>query len=853
MVFAEYTLKGVEETLEKLKSNRAGLTEKEIEERLCLYGPNEIRKREKGVFYIFWRQIKSPFFYLLSLASLVSFLIGEETEALFILFFVFLYIFLGFIQEAKAHNTLKILKRYLPSQVLVRRSGIKKWIDKKELVPGDIVILGSGDIVPADLRIIEEKGLLVDESILTGESVPVNKEARALSEETKEIFEAKNILFAGTSIIGGTAEAVVFATGNKTVIAEISRSGAEIKKETLYEKELLEFARLILRIVVVTIVFIYLANLIIKGGANSLEFLIFCIALIVSILPEALPAVVSFSLSLGVLKLAKERVVVKRLAAVESLGGIEVLCTDKTGTLTENKLTLERIFSVNQEKCLKYGLLSSCFVTKEMKLAENSFDKALLEYAGQEIRELIKKIDVIFEIPFDSYRMRNSVLIKTEKGKKFLICKGAPDRILDLCSKTEGQLNKKKIKEEIEKEGKEGKRVIAIAYKEINKEDISEKDEKGLIFLGYFSFKDPLKKTAVPAIHLARKLGVEVKILTGDSPEVAGRVAQEIGIIDDSSKVITGKQLEALSPEEFKKICREFSVFARLSPSVKYKIIKTLQEDFEVGFLGEGINDIPALEAAHVSIVVESACDMSRESADIVLLKKDLGVLIDGIKTGRKIFANINKYIKTTLASNFGNFYSLALISLIIPFLPMLPVQILFLNFLSDIPLFAIVTDAVDVQELRRPKFYRLNKIILLIFLLGLISSVFDFIFFGLFHKLPVSSLRTLWFIESLLTEIALIFSIRTSRFFFKTISPSRSLTISSLLVIILSILVPFLPLGKELFHFVSPPMEYMGIVLSLVLVYFMISESVKLFYFHYWFKPLELVKEEKPNNKTKK
>ena len=838
MKFSDYTTKNIEEVLKELETREGGLSEKEAQNRLQVYGFNELKTREAGLFEIFWRQFKSPFLYLLFIAALIAFLIGEKINGLAILFFVLINALLGFFQEARAGRATLLLKKYLPADTRVFRDGLEKMIDKKFLVPGDLVLLEAGNIVPADLRVFETKNLLVDESVLSGESVPVSKISQPLLKETQEIFEAKNIIFAGTSIISGEAEGIAIGTGKKTVLGEIAKLVSGIVRESVYEKTLLKFSRLVLRIVVTTIIFVFLANLIIKGTTNFLDFLIFSIALVVSIVPEALPLVVTFALSEGALKLAKEKVVVKRLSAVEDLGDIEILCTDKTGTLTENKLSLEKIFAEDKEKCLLYGLFSSAYIKEKIESSQNPFDLAILREASQEIRESLKKSKIISEIPFDSFRLRNSVLLEDFQGKRILIVRGAPEIILKLSSKIDSGLNKEIVGKEIEKEGREGKRTLAVAFKEFLGEDFSEKDEENLTFLGYFSFRDPLKKTAKEAIQLAGKLGIRIKILTGDSKEVAGQVAKEIGLIDDQEKVISGETLDSFSEEDLERACREFSVFARVSPQTKYRIVKTLREKYEVGFLGEGINDAPALKVAHVSIAVAGAADVSREVSDIILLKKDLKVIVNGIKQGRNIFSNINKYIKCTISSNFGNFYSIALISLFIPFLPMLPAQILLVNLLSDFPLISVASDRVDAEELKKPKLYQLNKFIPLIALLALVSTAFDLIFFGIFHKIEPAFLQTLWFIESILTEIFLIFSIRTSRFFLKSKLPSLPLLFISFLTVLTTILLPFTHFGKKIFFFVSPPIPFLLITIFLTVAYFSVSEIVKLIYFRHW-KPL--------------
>lgn len=734
MNFSTYTTKSVEEVFSILKTSEDGISNEEAGERIKTYGFNEIRAKETGFFDIFLRQFKSPFFYLLFIAAVLAFLIGEKIDGILILCFVFINVLLGFFQEARAHRAISLLRKYLPEKIKVLRKGIEKEIEKNFLVPGDIVLLGAGDIAPADLRVLEINNFMVDESVLTGESAPVAKISNSLQKETKEVFEAKNIIFSGTSVISGKTKGIVINTGRNTVFGKITKLVAGIKKESVYEKNLGNFSQLILRIVVVTIVFVYLANLIIKGGRNLLEFSIFSIALIVTILPEALPLVVTFSLSSGSLKLAKKKVVVKRLVAIEDLGDIEILCIDKTGTITENKLQLDEIFAKDKEKCLSFALFASsaCEKFKSDNNLLNPFDSALFQKSPENIKQSLKKIRIISEIPFDSFRLRNSVLLQEPEGKRILVVRGAPEVILKLSSGFDGNLPQEVFKKEMERKGSEGKRILAVAFKEFEKNNLSEDDEKDLIFLGYFCFKDPLKATAKATIQSANKLGVKVKILTGDSKEIAGFVGKEIGLIKDPQKVITGEELDALPEEEFEKKCEEFSVFARVSPQTKYKIVLQLAKRCEVGFLGEGLNDAPALKAAHLGIAVKEATDIAKDVADIILLEKDLGVIIGGIEEGRNIFSNINKYIKTALSSNFGNFYSIAFISLFIPFLPILPTQALLVNLLSDFPLITVSSDRVDPEELRKPKFYQLNNFISLIVLLALVSTVFDFIFFAI-------------------------------------------------------------------------------------------------------------------------
>lgn len=835
MDFSKYTTKTEDELLDILGTRAAGLSEKEARERQESFGLNEIRAKKEGMADILLRQMKSPFFYLLLTAAIVAFLIDERTNALIVLFFVLINTLIGFFQEARAYKALNILKGYIPSTVRVLRQGKEKAIEQKFLVPGDIVLIEGGNIAPADLRLIKQRNLLVDEEALTGESAPVAKESEALLEEAKEIFEAKNIVFTATSIVSGEAEGVVIATSKETVFGEIARIASEAVKESAYGKNILYLSRVILKIVISSIAGVFFLNYLLKGNADILDFLIFCVALVVSIIPEALPAVITFALSDGALKLAKNRVVVKRLSAIEDLGDIEILCTDKTGTITENKLSLVGLFSKEAEKCFLYALLCSPFFDEDIESSGNSFDSAIFEKAPLLIKKGMAKFKQLFEAPFDNERARNSALVEDPLGRKLLIVKGAPEIIISLCRQFPKDVTPEVIGEKVRKEGEEGKRVLALGFKEFEKETYSPSEEADLTFLGYFSFEDPLKQSAKEAIVLSRRLGVDVKIITGDAKEVAGAVAREVGLVKDSAEVILGKELQALPEEEFLSACKKFKVFARITPQVKFKIVQSLQKEFEVGFLGEGVNDAPALKLANVAIAVKEGSDISREVSDIVLLKKDLKAIVEGIKIGRNIFSNINKYIKCTIASNFGNFYSISAISLFVPFLPMLPVQILFVNMLSDFPLIAVAGDSVDAEELRKPKMYQISSLTFLIVALALVSTVFDFAFFFIFRKYDISLMRTLWFVESILTEILLIFVVRSRKFFAKAKAPSFILLFLSILTVFVTILLPFTNLGKNVFDFRPPSFLPLAVLFGLLLGYFFSSEAVKLIFFRFW------------------
>ena len=829
--FSQFAKKDIKEVFDILKSRKSGLSEEEVKEKRKIFGLNEIKEKEKSFFEILFSQFKSPFFYLLFFASILAFLVGEKIDALLILIFATLNVILGFTQEFRANRALSLLKQYFPSRVCVLREGKEKIVDQKFLVPGDIVILEAGNVVPADLRIIEAKNLLVNESILTGESEPVAKIKEKL-ESAENVFEAKNILFSGTFLVSGKAKGIVISIGKETEVGKIGKLIAKIERPSVYEKEIRDFSKVILKFVILTIVFLFLANLLIKRQENLIDFLIFCLALLVGIVPEALPVVVGVSLSNGALRLAKRNVLVKRLAAIEDLGNVEILCTDKTGTITENKLTLSEVFSEDEKKCLEFAFFASSILEKDVSVATNPFDLAIYEKVKEKIGQL-KKTRLISEIPFSPQRLRNSALVEIQK-KKYLILRGAPEKIFELAKDVK---NKEKLMEKVREKGKEGERVLAVAFKEFDKENYSEEDEKDLEFLGFLFFVDPLKKDASSTIKLAKKLGVQIKILTGDSPQVAGAIGKKVGLIEKEDEVILGKDLEKLPEKEFDEVCEKYSVFARVLPETKLKIIKSLQKKYEVGFVGEGINDAPALKEANVAIAVKGAADVSKEAADIVLLRDDLNTIIEGIKRGRNIFSNIQKYIKATLSSNFGNMYSMAAISLLFPFLPMLPTQILLLNLLTDLPLVAVATDTLDPQELKRPKAQRFSQIFPLILLLASVSSLFDFIFFGSFYFFGEKAIQTHWFLLSVLTELLIIFSVRTKKFFLLAKRPSSILIFLSLFVLLFSFLLPFTKFGQNYFYFISPTISSILIVVSICLAYLLANEMVKFFYFRHLIK----------------
>lgn len=826
-----YSNKTPKEIAAELKVDLSyGLDPEEAAGRLKQCGPNEIAGRSAAWYHILLRQFRSSFIYLLLGAAALAFILSEYTDGIMIVLFVFINVLLGFLQEYRSEQTLKLLKQYTISRATARRAGKELSVKSHDLVPGDIIALAAGDKIPADIRFIEAINLKVNETILSGESEAINKESRTVKRRIKDIYGALNLGFSGTTVVSGRAIGIVLLTGDKTAMGDIAHLAGETKHVSSFEKGIARFSQFIIKLVVITLTLVFSANILIKGDqVDFVSLIIFSIALAVSVIPEALPLVMTFSLSRGALRLAKKKVVVKRLSAIEDLGGIEVLATDKTGTITENKLTVKDIYAADKKQALFSANLVSAGVRSALL---EPFDVALWSALPERERKLIGEYIKIGEIPFDPKRRRGSVLVQKGRDLEFIV-RGAPEEIIPLAqnlSKTEKNLIGRWVRER----GGRGLRVLAVASRsvaEYNPENLTRLEED-LEFLGVIAFVDPIKPSTMAAIKKAGELGVAIKIITGDSPEVAGAVAHQVGLTKDSRELITGSEFMELSETERREAVLKYAVFARVLPEQKHRIIELLERECEVGFLGEGINDTPALKAANVSIVVESAADIAREAADIVLLEKNLEVIIDGIRDGREVFANTTKYIKITLASNFGNFYAVAIASMLIDFLPMLPIQILLVNLLSDFPMIAIAADAVDPGEIASPRRYSVKDIMVIATILGIVSSIFDFLFFGLFVRFGATTLQTYWFIGSILTELALIYSLRTRFFFLKAKAPSGSLFALSIVAAAATVIIPLTGIGREIFRFIRPDFYHLALIFGLVVAYFVVTETVKLFYY---------------------
>ena len=840
-----YSNKATNEIVDELSTSVNGLTEKEAVLRLSKFGSNEIRVKKVSAHSVFARQFKNPFIYLLFGAAIIALFLKEFVDIIVILAFLIINGSLGFYQEYKSEKLIEKLKSFIRTKAKVYRDGKLDVVDKSGIVMGDLILIEKGDVVPADMRLIKSHNLTIDESILTGESKASRKDFQ-FKGIVREAFQARNLTFWGTNVISGSGEGIVIATGMETQVGKISELAEHIERKSGFEIMVLNFSKFVLKLVIVTLIILFGADLILKGSSiNMGQTLLFILALAVSVVPEALPIITTITLSKGALNLAKKNVVVKRLSSLEDLGNIEVLCSDKTGTITKNELELQDCLSLNKQKCFSLGI-ASCAIYNTEDLKESPFDFAIWQKSDKQLRDEAVDNEVLFSEPFDPEERISSIVLRNKKTNEVsIIIKGAPEAVFSRAQfifrgdeKEPFSPHAEELSKQFIESGKKGYRVLAIATKKVGQEsDYAKYLEDDFIFAGMFTFYDPLKPTAKEAISRAKKLNVEVKIITGDSLEVAEHIARQSGILGEGEKGVLGSELDEMNHESFSQSVLDFKVFARISPEQKYKIIQEIQKTKPVGFLGEGINDAPALKLANVAIVVDSASDVAKEVADVILLHKDLKVVIDGISEGRKIYTNVIKYIKYTLAGNFGNFYTIAGISLMIPYLPMLPTQILLTNILSDLPLIAVADDNVDSQELKKPSHYNIRDVALISIILGLVSSLVDFVFFGLFFRYGEQNIQTMWFIESILAEIILIFSIRSRLPIWKAAPPSKTLVLSCAIASIVTVVLPFTDFGQKVFHFVGPTGKFVAMVMTLVILYFAVTEMVKIWYYRAYFR----------------
>ncbi|MFA5393598.1 MAG: magnesium-translocating P-type ATPase [Candidatus Ratteibacteria bacterium] len=828
----EYLSSSPEEILKKLNTSLKGLSEREVEIRLEEYGHNEpARKKKRTIIVKILSYFVNPLVVVLLIIASFSLFFGQKISAVLVFLMAAMSVFLSFIQEHRAGKEAEKLSEMVRATATVYRNGRLREIKIREIVPGDIVDLSAGDMIPADLRIISGKDLFINQASLTGESFPIEKIAAPVQSASNAASEFSNIAFMGSSVVSGTALGVVIKTGISTRFGELSRRIAAMRTETGFEKGMRGFTWLMLRAMFFMVMFIFAINALRRG--NLVESLLFSLGVAVGLAPQMLPMIVAVNLSQGAIAMAKKQVIVKRLNSIQNFGAMDVLCTDKTGTLTLDKIVLEKhcdVIRQEDEDVLRYAYLNSFYQTG----LKNILDRAILKYA----KLLVKQFKKVDEIPFDFSRRIMSVVVAMD-GKDKLISKGAPEEIFKRCSRYEldgelldfDDLILSDLKEEYDSLSAEGYRVLAIAYKdiEVKKEAYSRDDEKELILKGYVAFLDPPKPTAKDAIRALKNLGVELKVLTGDNELVTRKICSDVGL--DVTNLVTGDRVDTLTHKELRELVETTSVFARLSPLQKEKIINALRDNKRiVGYLGDGINDAPALKASDVGISVNNSVDIAKESADIILLKKSLMVLEDGVIEGRKTFGNIVKYVKMGSSSNFGNMFSMTGGSLFLPFLPMMPIQILLNNFLYDLSQLAIPTDNIDKDYLLKPRPWNVAAIKKFMVIIGPISSIFDFLTFGvmlfLFHaRAPL--FQTGWFIESLCTQTLVIHVIRTGKIPFLESRPSRFLILTSILIVSIGMFIALSPVAK-FFGFVAPPPSYFVILFLIVITYLFMVQGVK-------------------------
>ena len=837
-----------EEVLAKLDTSQSGLTSEEATNRIQTYGYNQLpqKKRRAGAVEFLYH-LRNPLVFILLFAGLISGLIGKALDAGIIFAIVLISVVLDVYQETKAEKSAEMLKKRVVTTATVLRDGAKKEIPLSSLVPGDIIHLSAGDIVPADSRVISQKDLYVDQSGLTGESFPVEKTTTATTAVgNATITEASNYVFLGTSVVSGTAAAVAVRTGGSTEYGKIAEQLVGRAPETEFERGLRRFGFLITQVALVLVIFVFFTNAFLKPVVSHqqtdiLESLLFAVALAVGLTPELLPMIVSVNLSRGALEMSKKSVIVKRLASIQNFGNMDVLCTDKTGTLTENVITLvlhTDIEGKDSEKVLFYAFLNSYYETG----LKSPLDEAVLKYKQLDVNGF----DKVDEVPFDFIRRRVSIVVDHEKGR-LMICKGALEEIASVCSRLElkdkivGLTNEqqKKMQDNYHRLSSQGFRVLGVSYRRIEeKPAYSAKDERDMIFLGFIAFMDPPKESSKESLRLLKKAGIELKILTGDNELVTGKVCEQLGF--EIKGVVLGSDVAVLQDAALARTVEKANVFARVSPAQKDRIMSALKRNRHVvGFLGDGINDATSMHTADVGISVENAVDVAKESADIILLQKDLTVLSAGALEGRKTFGNTMKYILMGISSNFGNMFSAAGASVFLPFVPMLPTQILLNNMLYDISEVAIPTDNVDQEYIQKPKRLDITYIRNFMLFFGPISSIFDFLTFFIMLQVfngyaNISLFRTAWFIESLCTQTLVIFAIRTRKSPFYKSRPSKALFLTSIIVVAIAVIFPLTPLGIP-FEFIAPPLKFFGILAGFVGAYLVLVEILKrLFYKRY-------------------
>ena len=822
-----------EDAFKIVSSSGKGLSSDKAKALLKQYGANTFKARSRSSsFILFLVQFKNPITILLIAAALLSMGLGDFSDAFIILFIILVSSSLGFWQEKGAANAVAELLKMVQIKCRIVRDEKEIELPVENVVPGDIIVLSAGDVIPADCLLLESKELFIDEAAFTGETFPVEKNIGVVVADAA-LAKRTNALFMGSHVISGKARALVIETGKQTEFGKISDRLRLKNPETDFEKGIRQFGYLLMEITLVLVLVIFAINILLHKPA--LDSFLFSLALAVGLTPQLLPAIISVNLSVGARAMAKQQVIVKRLASIENFGCMNILCSDKTGTITDGKVTLKDALDIegnHSNKTLDYAWLNATM----QQGFKNPIDTAIRSsYQGN-----VGGFTVQSEIPYDFNRKRLTIQVKNEK-ENIAITKGALNAILDICDTAEtasGQIIPIKdksgaINEEYKKLSAEGFRVLGVAYKKGNiDKNFTKADEDKMIFLGFITLFDPPKKDVFKTIQGLNNLGVQLKLITGDNELVAASLARQIGIINPL--ILTGPQIRNMSDRALFKQAPVTNIFAEVEPNQKERIILFLQKSGNVvGFMGDGINDAPALHAADVGISVDTAVDVAKEAADIILLNQDLNVLITGIVAGRKTFSNTMKYIFMATSANFGNMFSMAGASLFLPFLPLLPKQILFMNLLTDFPQMAIATDRVDAIAVDKPHRWNIKFIKRFMITFGLLSCVFDYLTFGVLlflMKANEKTFQTGWFVESVISATLIVLVVRTRLAFFKSL-PGKYLSIATSIIVLFVLVLPLMPFAG-LFGFVKLPLSFYGWMLLIVALYVFSAEKLKQWFY---------------------
>ena len=826
--------------LRRLESGPEGLSEPEAARRLARDGPNAVARAERFVrLRLLARACINPLVVLLALLMVLEITTGDARAATVMGSMIVLGVSLRFVQEARATDAAAKLRAMIRVTATVLRDGKSREAPLGELVAGDVVELAAGDIIPADVRLLACRDLHVTQATLTGESLPVEKALEREPGQEQQSLDARNLCFLGTSVESGTARALVVATGPRTYLGTMAGTLAQPEPPSSFDRGVAQFTWLMIRFVVVMVPLVFVINGLTKHDWKEAFF--FALAVAVGLTPEMLPMIVSVCLSRGAMQMSRKQVIVKQLESIQNLGAMDVLCTDKTGTLTQDRVILERHCDVagnEDEGVLALAYLNSYFQTG----LRNLLDRAVLEYEARHDPVAISGTEKIDELPFDFSRRLMSVVVQQPDGGHRLICKGAPEEVFRRCTQFEldGEINPIEqfllddLREEYESLSKEGFRVLALAHRDFEpRPSYSKDDESALTLAGYIAFLDPPKETAAAALAALGQRGIATKILTGDNELVSRKICSQVGIPVD--RVVLGGEIERLSDAELGELAERTLLFARATPAHKLRIIEALRaRGHVVGFLGDGINDAPALHAADVGVSVDTAVDIAKEAANVILLEKSLLVLTDGVDQGRRVFCNILKYVRMGASSNFGNMFSVLGASVFLPFVPMAPLQILTNNLLYDFSQVPIPTDDVDAEQVVAPHRWSMREITRFILFIGPCSSIFDYTTFAImlwvfdcWDPSRATLFQTGWFVESLLTQTLVIHVIRTQRIPFLQSRASPALLATTVSIMAIGLYLPFSPVAPAL-HFVTLPHAYWPLLAVTLFAYLMVTQAVK-------------------------